>query len=78
MKKAFEAYQLSVDPYAHYRLGQAYEEGWTGEVDTNKAMKWYKQAAEEGHHLAIKRMKRGCSRDFSDRVLNNPSSLRSE
>ena len=57
LKKAFEAYQLSVDPYAHYRLGQAYEEGWTGEVDLNKAMKWYKQAAEEGHHLAIKRMK---------------------
>ena len=57
LKKSFEAYQLSIDPYAHYRIAQAYEEGWTGEVDMNKAMKWYKQAAEEGHHLAIKRIK---------------------
>ena len=57
LKKAFEAYQLSIDPYAHYRIGQAYEEGWTGVCDMSLAMKWYKQAAEEGHHLAIKRMK---------------------
>ena len=57
LKKAFEAYQLSIDPYAHYRLGQAYEEGWTGTQDMKLSMKWYKQAAEEGHHLAIKRLK---------------------
>lgn len=56
LKKAFESYLLSTDPYAHYRIGQAYEEGWTGEYDMVKAMKWYQQAAEEGHHLAIKRM----------------------
>lgn len=58
LKKAFKAYQLSVDPYAHYRIGQAYEEGWTGVCDISLAMKWYQQAAEEGHHLAIKRLKR--------------------
>lgn len=58
LKKAFEAYQLSTDPYAHYRIGQAYEEGWTGEPDIEKAMKWYRQAAEEGHHLAINRLKK--------------------
>ena len=58
LKKAFEAYQLSVDPYAHYRIGQAYEEGWMCEPDMAKAMKWYQQAAQEGHHLAIKRLKR--------------------
>ena len=58
LKKAFEAYQLSIDPYAHYRIGQAYEEGWMCEPDMEKAMKWYHQAAEEGHHLAIKRLKR--------------------
>ena len=58
LKKAFEAYQLSVDPYAHYRIGQAYEEGWMCKSDMEKAMKWYQQAAEEGHHLAIKRLKR--------------------
>lgn len=56
LKKAFEAYQLSIDPYAHYRIGQAYEEGWTGIQDIKLAMKWYRQAAEEGHHLAIKRL----------------------
>ena len=56
MEKAFEAYQLSIDPYAHYRIGQAYEEGWTGNQNMVKAMEWYQQAAEEGHHLAIKRM----------------------
>ena len=58
LKEAFGAYQMSIDPYAHYRIGQAYEEGWTGIPDTALAMKWYQQAAEEGHHLAIKRMKR--------------------
>lgn len=58
LEKAFDAYQLSIDPYAHYRIGQAYEEGWTDVCDLSLAMKWYKQAAEEGHHLAIKRMKK--------------------
>lgn len=57
LQKAFKAYQQSIDPYAHYRIGQAYEEGWMGIRDMKLAMKWYKQAAEEGHHLAIKRMK---------------------
>ena len=58
LPKAFQSYQLSIDPYAHYRIGQAYEEGWIASPDLEKAMKWYKQAAEEGHHLAIKRMKK--------------------
>ena len=56
LKKAFKAYQLSTDPYAHYRIGQAYEEGWTCEPNLEKAMKWYRQAAGEGHHLAIKKL----------------------
>lgn len=56
LKNAFAAYQLSIDPYAHYRIGQAYEEGWMGEGDMQTAMKWYRQAAEERHHLAIKRL----------------------
>ena len=58
LKKAFASYQLSIDPYAHYRIGQAYEEGWTGVSDMELAMKWYKQAAEERHHLAIKRIQK--------------------
>ncbi len=56
LQKAFEAYCLSKDPYAHYRIGQAYEEGWISESNLTEAMKWYRQAAEEGHHLAIKRI----------------------
>ena len=56
LKNAFASYQLSVDPYAHYRIGQAYEEGWTDVCDMQLAMKWYQQAAQEGHHLAIKRL----------------------
>ncbi len=58
LHKAYEAYKKSTDPYAHYRIGQAYEEGWTGTPNMEKAMLWYEQAAREGHHLAIKRMKR--------------------
>ena len=57
--KAFKAYGLSDDPYAHYRIGQAYEEGSAGVIDMNLAMKWYRKAAEEGHHLAIRRLKKG-------------------
>lgn len=56
LKKALEAYRLSTDPYAHYRIGQAYEEGWAGIPNMEQAMKWYRQAAEEGHHLAVKRI----------------------
>ena len=58
LQKAFEAYEKSTDPYAHYRIGQAYEEGWTTAPDTAKAMQWYERAAREGHHLAIKRLNR--------------------
>lgn len=58
LTNAFQAYRLSTDPYAHYRIGQAYEEGWIDKPDMQAAMKWYRQAAEEGHHLAIKRMKK--------------------
>lgn len=55
---AFQAYMRSDDPYAHYRIGQAYEEGWLGYTDMDKAMQWYRQAAKEGHHLAVKRLQR--------------------
>ena len=55
--KAMEAYSMGDDPYAHYRMGQAYEEGWSGVRDMAKAMEWYARAAGEGHHLAVKRMR---------------------
>ena len=54
---ALAAYRKSTDPYAHYRIGQSYEEGWSGEPDIKKAFEWYNLAAKEGHHLATKRLK---------------------
>ncbi len=56
LKMAFDAYCKSVDPYAHYRIGQAYEEGWIGAPNEKNALFWYEKSAKEGHHLAIKRM----------------------
>lgn len=58
LPQALQAYLLSEDPYAHYRIGQAYEEGWTGTSDIKKAMKWYRIAEKEGHHLAVKRLQK--------------------
>lgn len=55
---AFEAYRHSSDPYAFYRIGQGYEEGWIGAPDLHLAMFWYKKAAKAGHHLALKRLAR--------------------
>lgn len=54
---ALAAYRLGEDPYAHYRIGQAYEEGWDGHPDTQKAEEWFARALAEGHHLAIRRQK---------------------
>jgi len=55
-KLALEAYHLSEDPYAWYRIGQSYEEGWVDAPDLDKAMIWFNKAAAVGHHLAIKRL----------------------
>lgn len=59
LPQAFDAYLLSTDPYAAYRIGQAYEEGWTGCPDLKKAKEWYEKAAAQKHHLALKKLKRG-------------------
>ncbi len=57
LQKAYEAYSRGKDPYSHYRIGQAWEEGWSGTIDYIEAFKWYTYAAAEGHHLALKRLK---------------------
>lgn len=57
LRKAFDAFLLSEDPYAYYRIGQAYEEGWLGDVNLTLAMEWYEKSASQGHHLALKRLK---------------------
>lgn len=54
---AVEAYSRSEDPYAWYRIGQSYEEGWNGEKDMEKAMAFYRKAADARHHLALKRLR---------------------
>jgi len=59
LQKAYDAYLLSDDPYAWYRIGQAWEEEWKpGCHDMTKALEWYVKAAEAGHHLAIKALER--------------------
>lgn len=58
LPKAFAYYQKSTDPYSFYRIGQAYEEGWIDAPNQEMAMTWYHKAAEAGHHLALKRLKR--------------------
>lgn len=55
---AYVAYTLGIAPYAHYRIGQAWEEGWHAAPDLDRAMAWYERAAQEGHHLALKRLGR--------------------
>ena len=56
LRKAVAAYRLGKDPYAHFRIGQAFEEGWEGDPNLEAAQKWYEKAASEGHHLALKRL----------------------
>lgn len=56
LTKAMQAYLRGSDPYAHYRVGEAYEEGWAGSPDLLKAFEWYIKAAQEGHHLALRRI----------------------
>lgn len=53
---ALQAYRLSTDPYAWYRIGQSLEEGWTDMPDLDRAIEYYTKAAAAGHHLAIKRL----------------------
>lgn len=56
LQRAIEAYRCSEDPYAWYRIGQSYEEGWVSEADMEKAMSYYRKAAAARHHLALKRL----------------------
>lgn len=52
---AIEAYHLSDAPYAWYRIGQSFEEGWVEAPNIEITMEWYKKAAAAHHHLAIER-----------------------
>lgn len=61
LERATNFYKQSTDPYAWYRLGQSYEEGWTAPPNLEQAMIYYNKAAMAGHHLAIKRLKKGAA-----------------
>lgn len=57
MKRAFELYKACGLPYAHYRCGEFYENGWGTEKDIEKARTYYTLAYKEGHGLAVKKLK---------------------
>jgi len=59
LTEATNYYMKSEDPYAWYRIGQSYEEGWTEAPNMGMAMEYYHKAAKAGHHLAIKRLTKG-------------------
>ena len=44
--------------FAQYELARMYENGIGGEADTEKAIKWYKAAAEKNYQEAIDALKR--------------------
>lgn len=52
LKRAFELYKSCGLPYAHYRCGEFYENGWGVEKDLGKAKTYYMLAYNEGHGLA--------------------------
>lgn len=57
LKRAFELYKACGLPYAHYRCGEFYENGWGVEKDLGKAKTYYMLAYNEGHALAKKKRK---------------------
>lgn len=57
LKRAFELYSECGLPYAHYRVGEFLEHGWGVRKDIDAAKSFYRQAYEEGHALAAKKLK---------------------
>lgn len=57
MKRAFELYKSCGFPYAHYRVGEFYQNGWGTDVNIAEAKRYYRLAYQEGHPLAKKKLK---------------------
>lgn len=57
LSRAFELYKECGLPYAHYRVGEFYENGWGVEQDLEAAKAYYRQAYKEGHSLASMKLK---------------------
>lgn len=49
LKKAFDLYKRCGLPYAHFRCGEAYEQGLGTEKDLEKAKTYYRLALQEKH-----------------------------
>lgn len=58
LEKAFKAYFTSSHPYALFRIGEAYENGYGTEKDMESAKKYYSLSAQNGHRLGIIQCKR--------------------
>lgn len=56
LKRAFELYKRCGLPYAHYRVGEFYENGWGTEKNIEEAKRYYRLAYKERHDLAIKKL----------------------
>lgn len=57
LRHAFDLYKECGLPYAHYRVGEFYEHGWGVRQDLDAAKAYYRKAYQEGHGLAIKKLK---------------------
>ena len=56
LKRAFVLYRECGMPYAHYRVGEFLEHGWGVPQDLDAAKAYYRQAYQEGHALANKKL----------------------
>ena len=54
--KAFELYKRCTLPYAYFRVGEAYENGWGVEKNLDEAKANYRIAYKAGHPLARKKL----------------------
>ena len=57
LNRAFQLYKECGLPYAHYRVGEFYEHGWGVSKDLEAAKAYYRQAYQERHALAEKKLK---------------------
>ena len=56
LKRAFELYKHCGLPYAHYRVGEFYENGWGTDKNIDEAKRYYRLAYKERHAMAIKKL----------------------
>lgn len=56
LKRAFGLYKRCGLPYAHYRVGEFYENGWGTERNLDEAKRYYRLAYKERHALAVKKL----------------------